>query len=326
MSGPVVLVTSRSFSGGSVDLVARLTDAGARVVRGDPSHDLRALQPDLERAVAWIAGTSPVTAEHLAAAPNLCLVARYGVGVDAVDLAAATAAGVVVTNTPGANSDAVAEHALALLLAALRRVVAGDRGVRAQDWSVYRARELRGLVVGIAGFGRIGRALTARLLPFGTTVLTYDPMVSDADIRAAGAEPAALTELPRRCHVVSLHAPAGDVIVDDQWLEGANPELILINTARAALVDESAVARALQNGRLATYAADDIGTAGGDGFSPLLTAELADCVIVTPHSAAQTIEAVDSMGAAATDAVLAVLNGRPPANIVGGRRAGTTSA
>ena len=316
MSAPLVLVTSRSFSTGSDDLIGRLNQAGARVVRGAIDHDLNTIRPDLEHAVAWIAGTAPVTAQHFAAAPKLRLIARYGVGVDNVDRDAAARTGVSLTNTPGANSDAVAEHALALLLAALRRIVSGDRSVRAQDWAVLRTKEMRNVQVGIVGFGRIGRALTSRLLPFGTRVLAYDPVVPAADIIAAGAEPAELHSLPARCDVVSLHAPGGKLIIDAHWLRAATPELILLNTARAALVDEAAVAAALNEHRIRCYAADDLGSGHGDVSSPLLAAPLADRVIVTPHSAAQTVEAVDNMGSASTTAVLAVLAGTTPANVI----------
>src|ERR1700749_2849398 len=167
---PIVLVTSRSFSTGTQDLVERLRAAG---------HDLAALDEPLGRAVGWIAGTGPVTAEHLRRAPQLRVVARYGVGVDAVDLVAAAARGVVVTNTPGANSDAVADHALALLLARLRDVPCGDRRVRRGDWSARRGRELGSLTVGVLGFGRIGRGVARRLAGFGATVLAHDPFLDD---------------------------------------------------------------------------------------------------------------------------------------------------
>ncbi len=313
-----MLVTSRSFSSGTVDLVARLTATGARVVRGPADHDLQTLRGDLAEAVAWIAGTGPVTDEHLAAAPRLRIVARYGVGVDAVDLSAAATRGVSVTNTPGANSDAVAEHALALLLSCLRHVVEGDRAVRGGDWSVQRSRELGSLRVGIVGFGRIGRALTARLRLFGTTVLAYDPVVPAADLVAAGAEPAQLAALAGDCDVVSLHAPGDQRVVDVAWLASA-AGLVLVNTARAALVDEEAVAAAVRDGRLAAYAADDIGNG-----SPLLAPDLVGRVVLTPHTAAQTVEAVDTMGAGATAAVLAVLAGTTPANLVHPTGAGAT--
>jgi len=315
-AAPVVVVTSRSFSSGAFDLVGRLTEAGARVVRGATDHNLRSLRPVLAEAVAWVAGTAPIMAEHLDAAPRLKVIARYGVGFDSVNRQAAAQRGILVTNTPGANSDAVAEHALALLLAALRHIVAGNAAVRAQDWSVHRARELKNLSVGVVGFGRIGQAFTSRLLPFGSAVLVHDPFVSAERVTAAGAEPVDLADMPARCDVVSLHAPGGRVFVNAAWLEQASPGMILINTARAALVNEQAVADALAGGRLASYAADDVGGGGSHPDSPLLSAEFVDRVILTPHSAAQTVEAVDNMGASATAAVLAVLGGQTPPNLV----------
>jgi D-3-phosphoglycerate dehydrogenase len=316
VSGTVV-VTSRSFSSGGVDLVARLADAGLTVVRGSTTHDLDALRPVLADAVAWIAGTAPVTAAHLTAAPALRVVARYGTGVDAVDLAAAEAAGVVVTNTPGANSEAVAEHAVALLFAVLRGVPAGDRRVRRDDWSVSRGRQLAGSVAGVVGFGRIGRGVARRLLALGCEVLVHDPYVAGDDALALGATPVALDELCRTAQVVSLHAPGGAPLVDAGWLSGCPAEQVVVNTARADLVDEPALAAALREGRLAGYAADTLAAeAGAEAASPLLADDLADRVVVTPHLGAQTREAVDAMGGLAVDGVLAVLAGRPPAHPV----------
>ena len=313
---PLVLVTARSFSSGDVDVEKRLADSGLEVVRGDAAHDLDALRPHLERATAWVAGAKAVTAEHLAAAPGLRVLARYGVGVDAVDLAAAAEHDVVVTNTPGANSQAVAEHALALLLALLRHVVDGDAAVRSQDWSVARTRQLASLTVGLVGFGRVGRALTTALLALGCEVAVADPFVSDDAVREAGAEPIEAREIAQRCDVVSLHAPGDAVLVDEAWLAGARPGLLLVNTARAALVDEAALAAALGSGAVAGYAADDVGAGAGESDSPLLATDLAGRVVLTPHSGAQTVEAVDGMGVGAVENVLAVLDGRTPPNRV----------
>ena len=310
-----VLVTSRSFSSGFRDLTAELRAAGYEVVRGPATHDLDALREPLETAVGWIAGTGPVTDEHLARAPKLRVVARYGVGVDAVDLSAAAARGVVVTNTPDANSDAVADHALALLLAALRDVVAGDRRVRGGDWTVRRGRDLGALTVGVLGFGRIGQGVARRLAGFGATVLAHDPYVSAETLHARGAQPVSAHELPSRCDAVSLHAPGGRRVIDVAWLGGSRTGLILVNTARADLVDEAAVAEALRDGRLGRYATDTLASESG-GSSPLLAEDLAELVVVTPHSAAQTVEAVDRMGSIATTDLLAVLAGAPPAHPV----------
>ncbi|GAA3767596.1 phosphoglycerate dehydrogenase [Plantactinospora mayteni] len=313
MSERSVLVTSRSFSSGSRDLLGELRAAGLMVVRGPADHRLDALRPLLVGAVGWIAGTAPVTEEHLAAAPRLAILARYGVGVDAVDLTSAAAHGVVVTNTPGANTEAVADLTVGLLLAVLRGIPTGDRRVRAGEWSVSRGRELGSLTVGIVGYGRIGRAVGERLRGFGATLLAYDPMLDAEAIRAAGAEPADLAELPSRCTVVSLHAPGGGrPLVDAEWLAGARDGLILVNSARADLVDEPALAAALRTGRVAGYAADTLATESTGAGSPLLADALADRVVLTPHVGAQTVEAIDRMGSLAVADLLAVLGGGVP--------------
>jgi D-3-phosphoglycerate dehydrogenase len=309
-----VLVTSRSFSSGDLDLAAELDAAGCTVRTGPPDHDLDALAPLLADAVCWVAGTGPVTAAHLDAAPGLRLVARYGVGVDAVDLAAAHQRDVLVTNTPGANTGAVADLTLALVLAALRDVVPGDRGVRAGSPRVSRGRELGSLTVGVVGFGRIGQALAGRLGGFGSRVLAHDPFMPADRVSAAGAEPVALEELVARSDVVTLHAPGDAVLVDEALLARFRPGAVLVNAARAALVDERAVAGALRSGGLARYAADVLDDDDPDG--PLLAEDLADRTVFTPHAGAHTVEAVDAMGRGAVDAVLDVLAGREPAHLV----------
>lgn len=313
-----VLVTSRSFATGSVNLLDELAADGITVVTGSADHDLTALTPLLADVDGWIAGTGPVTDAHLARAPHLRVVARYGVGVDAVDLAAATRRGVLVTNTPGANSAAVADHAVALLLAALRGVAAGDRRVRGGTWTVQRSREVAGLTVGIVGFGRIGRGVAARLSGFGCRVIATDPYLPAAAIAAGGATPVSADELAARSDAVTLHAPGDQRIVDGQWLSRTPAGLILVNTARADLVDELALAAALRNGTVAAYAADTLSTESNSGSaaSPLLAADLADRVTVTPHSAAQTVEAVDLMGAGAVAAIRAVFRDEEPVNVV----------
>lgn len=321
---PVVLVTTRSFSSGALDLDGELAVAGLRVLRGPGDHDLDLIADELPRVVAWIAGSAPVTAAMLDRLPALRIVARYGVGVDAVDVGAAADRGILVSNTPGANSSAVADHTLALLLAALRRVPQGDRGVRSDDWRVQRAREVSGLTVGIAGFGRIGRGVAERLSGFGCEVRVADPFLDDTVLTAAGVIPSTFAELAARCDVVSLHAPGERPLVDAEWLATAREGLVLVNTARAVLVDDAALADALRSGRVAAYASDTPPAEPGlPPESPLLDADLADCTVFTPHSAAQTVQAVDGMGRGAVDAVLAVRRGGTPFTLVDPPRADT---
>ncbi|MFA9429648.1 NAD(P)-dependent oxidoreductase [Egicoccus sp. AB-alg2] len=301
----VVVVSSRSFGSGCADPEARLREAGVEVRRIPSDHDLARCGPQLADADGWIAGTGPIRGEHLRAAPRLRLVARYGVGVDSVDRAEAAARGVLVTNTPGANTRAVAEHTLALLLGALRHVVAGDRAVRAGDWAPRRGRELADCRVGIVGYGAIGRAVGRLVAAFGAEVAAHDPWVTDADVDLVD-----LDTLAASCDVLSLHAPAGDrPLVDTALLGRMRPGAVLVNTARGGLVDEAAVATALRDGRLAGFAADVLADEHG-ASSPLFDAPN---VTVTPHVAGQTVQAIDRMGAAAADECLRVLvEGRPP--------------
>lgn len=310
-----MLVTSRSFGGGRLDLTGELERAGCRVEFGAADHALEKLAGPLGRAAAWICGTGPVTAGHLDAAPDLRLIARYGTGTDNVDLQAAAERRVLVTNTPGANTEAVADHTLALMLASLRGIGAGVRPLRSSPRQALRARELGSLTVGLVGFGRVARAVVRRLRGFGSVVLAYDPFVDESTFASCGVRRSAdLQDLGQACDLISLHLPGDDVVVDHRFLEQVRPGTTLINTARAALVDEAAVAEALRSGRLGGYASDVLTGELTDAprRNPLLAEDLAGLTVFTPHTAAQTVEAIDRMGRGTVDAVLALLNGDQP--------------
>ncbi len=315
MTRPLVLATSRSFSSGDYDAIAALEDAGMRFERADTTHDLQAMRPQLAEAFAWIAGTAPVTAAHMDAAPGLKIIARYGVGTESVDLGAAIERDILVTNTPDASTGAVADLALGLMLAALRGIPAGDAQVRAGDWSVRRGRELGGATVGVIGFGRIGRAVTDRLRGFGCTVLAHDPWVPAEAVAAHGAEAASLDEIAARAEVVTLHTPGTELVVTAAWLAALARPAVLVNAARASVVDETAIAAALRDGRLAAYASDTLADEH-DGGSPLLAEDLADRTVVTPHAGASTREAVDRMGRGTVESVLVLAAGGSVPNIV----------
>jgi D-3-phosphoglycerate dehydrogenase len=311
-----VVVTSRSFGSGSRDVEAELREASVTVLRCGPGHDLAELREPLSHAVAWIAGTGPINRAHLELAPGLMVIARYGVGVDGIDIDAANERGVLVTNTPGANADSVADYALALLLAATRHIVDGDRAARAGDFSARQGREISALTIGIIGFGRIGRALAARLVGgFGARVLVHDPYVGDDAIVASQCTPRSLRELVEEVDAISLHLPGGGApLVDGELLSHVRRGAILINTARADLLDEAAVAVALENGTLVAVAADVLSGEHG-AASPLMQAPN---VLATPHLAAQTVQSVDRMGSMATSEVLRVLRGESPIHRVPG--------
>jgi D-3-phosphoglycerate dehydrogenase len=308
---PSVVVTARSFGSGEADPAGLLQKAGLMVAHADPAHDHAVLEEILSAAVAWIAGTSPIDDLHLAAAPKLKIVARYGTGYDSVDLAACAHRGVIVTNTPGANAEAVADHTVGLMLAALRHLIAGNRASREGVRPPLRGRELGALAVGIIGFGSIGRAVARRLIGgFGSRVLAYDPFVAPERAREAGIEPVDdLSGLARAADVLTLHMPGGGgAVVDAAFLSRMRPGAVLINTARGDLLDEQAVASALAEGRLAAAAVDVLASEPATS-SPLLDAPNA---IVTPHVAAQTTQAIDRMGMMAAEEVVRILAGEAP--------------
>ena len=311
-----IVISSRSFSSGSLDLLAKLSAAGFTTKFVDSKHDLTELAQELPGAVAWIAGTSKITSETLNLAPNLKIIARYGVGFESVDLTEAKARGIIVTNTPGANSLAVAELTIGLTLNALRAISTSASQVRSSDWSVIRGNQLEGSIVGIIGFGRIGRILAAKFHALGCELWISDPFVDANEIKAAGYLAKSVSEIAANANVVSLNAPGDGAIVDKNWFTNSRMGQVIINSARAELVDESAVAEALKSGKLFAYAADTLQGEKNSSSSPLMAADIANKVTITAHLGAQTVAAIDLMGNMATENVLAVLAGKAPINPV----------
>ncbi len=311
-----VLITSRSFSSGAIDLISQLKAAGLDPIFADSKHDLDELAKELPNCIAWIAGTSKITSSTLELAPNLKVIARYGVGVESVDLDAAKERGIVVTNTPGANSLAVAELTIGLALNALRAISTSAIQVREANWTVIRGKQLEGSIVGIIGFGRIGRILAAKFKALGCQIWISDPFIDSKEITSAGYIPKSVSDISAGASVVSLNAPGDGAIVDKAWIESAIGGQVIINSARAELVDESAIADGLRSEKLFAYAADTLQGEKNSASSPLLAKDIASKVTITAHLGAQTVEAIDLMGSMATANVLAVLVGNPAINLV----------
>lgn len=266
-------------------------------------------------AVGVIASTDPFDASVFAACPDLRVIARTGVGVDAIDIDAATRAGVVVATTPGANEEAVADHALAMILALQRRLAENDAAIRAGRWEragSLTPSDLYGATVGLIGSGAIGRAVIRRLLAFGTTVLVYDPFLVEPP---EGTVLVDFPELLERSDVVSVHAPLTQTtrgLLGSEQFAAMKPGAVVINVSRGGIVDELALADALRSGHLAG--------AGVDTFErePLEDSPLRDLptVILSPHIAGLSHRSIVAMTEQATQAVLDVLNGRLPTHPV----------
>jgi len=292
-----------------------------------PAVDLAPLIGDAELVIgpladadAWITMVSDrVDAAALDAAPRLRVVANHAVGLDNVDVRAATARGICVTNTPDVLTEATADLAFALALAAARRLGEGERLVRAGRWTGWAPDQLLGVDVwgrtlGVVGLGRIGLAMARRGRGFGMDVLYAAPR----DVPGA-AEVAALRvdvdELFARADVVSLHCPLTPEtrgLVDARRLARMKPTAILVNTARGACVDEVALAAALAEGRLAGAGLDVF--AAEPAISPALLA--AERVVLAPHIGSATTTARTRMGQLCASAVRAVLSGERPAHLV----------
>ena len=259
-------------------------------------------------AVAAIVSTDPFDAQVLAAAPHLRVIARLGVGVDSIDLEAATRHGVVVTVTPGANEPTVADHAVALMLAALRRVCELDRGIRRGEWNrtgPHTPWLLTGATVGLVGYGRIGRLVAQRLRGFDVRLLACDLRAPEE----VDVEHVELAELLATSDVVSLHtplAPGTRGLIGRDALAAMRPEAVLVNTARGGVVDEEALAEALASGRLRAAALDVFAE------EPPLNSPLRELpnVVLSPHNAGLSVQSLAEMSVRATASALDVLAGR----------------
>ncbi|MDT5050406.1 MAG: D-3-phosphoglycerate dehydrogenase / 2-oxoglutarate reductase [Mycobacterium sp.] len=316
MSLPVVLIADKLAE----STVAALgDDIEVRWVDGPDREKLLAAVPEADALLVRSATT--VDAEVLGAAPKLKIVARAGVGLDNVDVDAATERGVLVVNAPTSNIHSAAEHALALLLAAARQITAADASLRAHTWkrSSFSGTEIFGKTVGVVGLGRIGQLVAQRLAAFGAHIVAYDPYVSAARAAQLGIELLSLEELLGRADFISVHLPktpetAG--LIDKEALAKTKPGVIIVNAARGGLVDEAALAEAVTSGH--------VRAAGIDVFStePCTDSPLFDLpqVVVTPHLGASTEEAQDRAGTDVAASVKLALAGEfvPDAVNVGG--------
>jgi len=321
-----VLITPRSFGRHDEALISDAHAAfGQAVLRPglDPAAPHRAEL--LARADGWIAGVEPIDAATLDLAPRLRVIARYGVGVENVDLEAARTRGITVTNTPGANSVAVAELTIGLILALARSIVPAATAVRAGGWEQVRGIGVAGRTLGLIGLGAIGREVARRAAGLDMRVIAYDPALDDDAVRAAGATPATLDDVVAGADVLSLHVPVTPTtrrMVDADLIARMRPGALLVNTARGELVDEAALADALRDGRLAGAALDTLAVEPPPADHPLIGLTN---VLVTPHIGALTDAATTAMGRGALDDCVAVLDGRPPRHPVVPGRTGVTA-
>ena len=314
MSG-VVLVT-RALPEPS--LATLEPDFEVRVLDYRPSESQLAKEvADADALITLV--TDPVTETVLRAGKKLKIVGQYGVGVDNIDRAAAAALGIVVTNTPNVLTDATADLTMALLLSLVRRIVEGDRLVRTgrfQGWEpqLLLGSDLKGKVFGVLGPGRIGRAVAKRSRAFGMTVLACGRSPRD---EGDPDDPPRVSfdELLRRCDIVSVHLPLNDEtrhLFNDETLARMKPGSWLLNTSRGAIVEEAALARALERGPLAGAGLDVYEKE--PSVSPALLES--DRVVLMPHAGSATQETRREMARMVVEDVRRVLSGEKPVRAV----------
>lgn len=295
-------------------LLKPLEEAGLELVWNPHPRPLREdeLIELLPGCTATIAGQEPYTERVLAAAPELRVIARLGVGYDAVDLAAATRRGVAVAMAFGSNHEPVADHAFALMAALAHAIPRYDRAVREGRWQLLFHGRLTGATVGIVGFGRIGRALAKRCQGFGMEVLVADPLMDADALARLGCTLLPLDELLPRVDFLSLHAPATAEtrnLIDARRLAMMKRTAFLVNTARGGLVDEPALIEALERGTIAGAGLDVMAVEPLPETSRLRSLPN---VVLTPHAAGASEWSIETMAARTVANLLAVRRGQDP--------------
>jgi phosphoglycerate dehydrogenase-like enzyme len=313
-----VLITPMTLAGIESPYLRVLQDAGFELVF--PGRPFQLTEEELLGALpgicAVIAGSEPYTPRVFNANPQLRVVARAGVGYDAVNVAAATAHGVAVATAPGTNHDAVAEHTFALILALAKDLPNQHNAVRVGEWPRRANLPLRGRTLGIAGLGRIGKAVAERGKVFGMKLIAYEPFPDKAFAARLGLEFVSFDHLLANSDYLSLHLPLTEEsrhLINKQTLARMKPSAFLINTARGGLVCEADLIEALRAG--------PIGGAGLDVFeeepptrpNPVCQFEN---VVVTPHAAGVDLQSRDDMAVSAARTIAALSRGEWPGEAI----------
>jgi len=305
-----VLISDKLGQAG-LDRLAEMSDVTYDMILGLSKEELIAKIPEYDALI--IRSDTRPDADIIAAGKNLKVIGRAGIGVDNVDLAAATAHGVMVMNTPRSNSVATAEQTMALMLAVNRHTVAAHNSVAAGEWARARfvGTELDGKTLGVIGYGYIGHLVARRALAFGMKVLAYDPYVQD-DSEATLVE---LPELLARADIITLHSvvtPESANMINAETIAQMKDGVIIVNVARGKLIDEQALADALQSGKVAA-AALDVYQQEPPMDSPLIGLPN---VIHTPHLGASSKEAQRRVGVEIVEQVVDALRGTDVRNVV----------
>ena len=306
-----LLITSPAFGAPHMEPLIDFAKGFADEVVTNPygrTMTVEELKAIWDGADAILAGLEPYTPEVLASAPDtLKAICRFGVGFDSVDLEAAKARGIAVTNTPGTNSGAVADLAIGMMLAIARHIPQCDKSVRDGTWKRYTGLSLEGKKLGILGLGAIGKGVAKRATGFDMEIYAYDPFFDAGFAAKYGVKAATMDEIFTQCDYITLHLPVLPEtvgIINKENLEKMKPNAYLINAARGPLVNEDDLYEALKNGRI-MGAALDVYSQEPLKDSPLFQL---DNIVVLPHIGGNTKEAAVAMGQLAIQNALDILN------------------
>jgi D-3-phosphoglycerate dehydrogenase len=303
-----ILVTPRSLTADPHPDIERLRDNGFEIVYSragqTPTEDeLVELLPD---CVGWLAGVEPVSPRVVAAAGALKVISRNGVGIDNLPVDMLAQRGVKIMIAEGANALGVAELTIGLMFSAMRSIPAANAGIKAGNWPRVRGMEIRGRTVGVIGCGAIGREVARMLVALGAKVIAYDPARPNLDLPSAQFAYRDIDEIVAEAEILTLHCPLpkdGSALLDRRRLATVRDGLLLVNTARARLLDEDALIEALDEGRITCYATDVFEP------EPPVSLHLAghQRVIATSHIGGFTAESVDRATRIAADNLLMAL-------------------
>lgn len=312
-----IVATTVTFGKINQEPLERLIDQGYEVITnsfGRPFTETELIEIAGD-ADAIIIGNDKITARYINQTTKLKIIAKHGVGVDGVDMEAARAKGIAVTNAPGSNADEVADLAVASMLTLARVLYPSIRDLKAGGWPKYAGISLHQKTIGIVGTGSIGKALAKRATGFSMSILAYDVYQSD-ELKALGVQYVDIDTLVEQADFISLHLPSTPEtyhLLNEKRLNSMKPTAILVNTAREKLVDYVALDTLLREKRIKGYAADVFDK------EPPTSLDLFnyDNVIITPHIGGTTKESNLKMGNMAVDNVIAVLSGKTAINPIG---------
>lgn len=317
MSKPKVYVTDYEFTNLDYE-EAVIAEAGGELIGVQCKREEEVIEK-CKDAIGLIVQYAPITRRVMESLPGLKVISRYGVGVDTLEIPAATDLGICVANVPDANLEEVSDHALSLLMACARKIVMLNNQVKAGKWSYKTAipvHRFQTQKLGLLSFGQIAQKLAVKAAALGLKTLTFDPYLPGAVAQKYGVEPVSLEELLKESDYISVHTPLTKEtrhLVSENELKMMKKSAFLINTGRGPIIEESALIRALEEGWIAGAALDVLETEPADPSSPLLTM---DNVILTPHAAWYSEESLVETRTKAAQGVAEVVRGFFPKYLV----------